>query len=172
MRAFRVGTALAAGLALLWMVITLRRPAAIAVGALPLLVGGGAMLLALWGLGFRFNFANIVALPLVMGLALDYGVWFAHQRLDHPELTAAAVARFTWRPILLAAATTLAGLGAITLARYQGVASMGLSLTVGLVCCLAAALWVAPRAAEWWSPARPLPAPPTTLPHRTEADDV
>src|SRR5690606_13980400 len=100
------------------------------------------------------NFANIVALPLVMGLALDYGLWFAHQRLDHPHLSAAEVARRTRRPILLAAATTFAGLGAITFARYQGVASMGLSLTLGLACCLAAALGVAPLAAAWLLPRR------------------
>lgn len=154
-RAFYEGTGLALLLASLWVIFSLRHFAAVVVGLLPLLAGGGAMLTVLWLGGFSFNFANIVALPLVMGLALDYGLWFAHQRLDHPQLSARAVAQRTWRPILLAAATTFAGLGAITLARYQGVSTMGFALSLGLLCCLLAALGAAPLAAAWLMPRKP-----------------
>jgi predicted RND superfamily exporter protein len=44
----------------------------------------------------------------------------------------------------LAAGTELAGLGAITLASYRGVSSLGVSITIGLLCCLIATLVVAP----------------------------
>ena len=44
----------------------------------------------------------------------------------------------------LAAGTELAGLGAITLASYRGVSSLGVSITIGLLCCLTATLIVAP----------------------------
>lgn len=142
--AFVQGTGLAVGLALLWIALALRRPGAILLAALPLLVGGAWMLASLWALEVSFNFANIIALPLVMGLAVDYGVWFAHQAQDHPQHTGWQVARIAGRPILLAAGTTLAGLGAISLARYEGVASMGLSLSVGLLACVLAALLLAP----------------------------
>ncbi|MCB9545701.1 MAG: MMPL family transporter [Myxococcales bacterium] len=142
--AYREGTLLAAGAALLFLIVALRRPGPIVLAALPLALGGVWMNGLLHLLGESVNFANIVALPLTMGLAIDYGVWLAHEATDHPHLGGPALARRAGGPILLAAATTLAGLGAITLARYAGVASMGRSLTLGLLACVAAALVVAP----------------------------
>jgi predicted RND superfamily exporter protein len=44
----------------------------------------------------------------------------------------------------LAAGTEFAGLGAIILASYRGVSSLGVSITIGLLCCLTATLIVAP----------------------------
>ena len=48
------------------------------------------------------------------------------------------------RQLQVAAGTELAGLGAITLASYRGVSSLGVDITIGLLCCLAATLLVAP----------------------------
>ncbi|MEZ4470845.1 MAG: MMPL family transporter [bacterium] len=142
--AYRQGTLLAAGAALLFLLVAVRRPGAVLLAALPLALGGAWMNGLLHLLGESVNFANIVALPLTMGLAVDYGVWFSHVAAEHPGLSGPALARRAGGPILLAAATTLAGLGAITLARYAGVASMGRALTLGLLACVAAALLVAP----------------------------
>jgi predicted RND superfamily exporter protein len=50
--------------------------------------------------------------------------------------------------IALAAGTELAGLGAITLASYRGVSTMGVAITIGLCCCLPATLFVAPTIAQ------------------------
>jgi predicted RND superfamily exporter protein len=53
----------------------------------------------------------------------------------------------TWdagKVIALAAGTELAGLGAITLASYRGVAGLGIDITLGLLSCLLATLLVAP----------------------------
>lgn len=145
---YHVSTLLAALVALLWMSLVLRSLRSIALAALPLLVGGTWMLGLLYLIGFKYNYANIIALPLIIGLAVDYGVWFAHRRRELPEADAWQVARVAGRPILLAATTTLAGLGAITLASYRGIATMGQSLTIGLVCCLVAALLIAPALAH------------------------
>ena len=92
----------------------------------------------------KFSYANIIALPLVIGLAVDYGVWFAHRRREFPDMSPWRVAIIAGRAILLAAGTTLAGLGAIILAEYRGVASMGVAVTIGLVCCVTAALLISP----------------------------
>ena len=92
----------------------------------------------------KFNYANIIALPLVIGLAVDYGVWFGYRRLELKELSPWGVAQKAGRAITLAAGTTLAGLGAIMLARYQGLSLLGVTITVGLCCCLVAALVVSP----------------------------
>ena len=98
--------------------------------------------------GQEFNYANIIGLPLVMGLAVDYGVWYAHRRDDLPDRSPWRVTRVAGRAILLAAGTTVAGLGAITLASYQGVSTMGTSITLGLVSCVVAALLVSPALAQ------------------------
>jgi predicted RND superfamily exporter protein len=112
--------------------------------ALPLLIGGGWMLglMSLWGI--RYNYANIIALPMVIALAVDYGVWFKYrwdELKGHPPWQ---ISLAVGKVLGLAAGTELAGLGAITLASYRGVSSMGISITTGLLCCLGATLLVNP----------------------------
>jgi uncharacterized protein len=112
--------------------------------ALPLMIGGGWMLGVMALSGATYNFANIVALPLVIALAVDYGVWFSYRWGELKEHTPLQVSLAVGKTIGLAAGTTLAGLGAITLASYRGMSSLGVSITLGLLCCLLATLIVAP----------------------------
>ena len=86
----------------------------------------------------------MVALPLVIALAVDYGVWFSYRWSEMKGHTPMQVSFDAGRVIVLAAGTELAGLGAITLASYRGVSSLGVSITIGLLCCLIATLVVAP----------------------------
>jgi uncharacterized protein len=145
---FRQGTILSAIVAILWILLILRRLSGFIIALLPLLVGGGWMLGITVLAGTKFTYANIIALPLVMGLAVDYGVWFAHRRRERSDLNGWQVSRLAGRAILLAAGTTLAGLGAISLASYKGVASMGISVTIGLCCCVVTALLISPAISE------------------------
>ena len=141
---YRQGTLLSILVGLVWIGLALRRFRSFIIASLPLLVGGGWMMGVMALLGVSFNFANIIGLPLVMGLAVDYGVWFAHRQQEFQYQSGWYVARRAGKAILLAAGTTLAGLGAITLASYRGVSSMGLAITIGLACCVAASLLVSP----------------------------
>lgn len=141
---FRQGTLTAILVAIVWILLVLRRLRGLVIASLPLLIGGGWMMGSLAVFSIDFNFANIIGLPLVMGLAVDYGVWFAHRQHEFSDRSGWYVARRAGKAILLAAATTLAGLGAITLASYRGVSSMGVAITIGLVCCVTAALLVSP----------------------------
>jgi len=50
------------------------------------------------------------------------------------------------RPVILAALTTLAGIGAICLGEHRGAASLGQVLIYGIFTCLAAAIIVLPSA--------------------------
>ena len=141
---FTRGTQLALTLCLLWIMAATRSVRGFALAALPLLIGGGWMLGLMALGGIRYNFANIVALPLVIALAVDYGVWFSYRWGELKGHTPLQVSLAAGKVIGLAAGTELAGLGAITLASYRGVSSLGLSITLGLVCCLTATLIVAP----------------------------
>jgi len=141
---FTRGTQLALVLCLLWIMAATRSVRGFALAALPLLIGGGWMLGLMALGGIRYNFANIVALPLVIALAVDYGVWFSYRWSELKGHLPLEVSLAAGKVIGLAAGTELAGLGAITLASYQGVSSLGISITLGLVCCLTATLIVAP----------------------------
>jgi predicted RND superfamily exporter protein len=141
---FRQGTILAMLCAIIWILLILRSLRGTIIALFPLLIGGGWMMAFMSVADHTFNFANIIALPLVMGLGVDYGVWFAHRRRELKDQSSWHVARVAGKAILLAAGTTLAGLGAITLADYQGISSMGIAITIGLICCVLAALLVSP----------------------------
>ncbi|MGZ5029957.1 MAG: sterol transporter cytoplasmic membrane protein BstA, partial [Methylobacter sp.] len=141
---FTRGTQLALALCLLWIMAATRSVRGFALATLPLLIGGGWML-GLMALGdIRYNYANIVALPLVIALAVDYGVWFSYRWSVLKGRTPLQVSLAAGKVIGLAAGTELAGLGAITLASYRGVSSLGVNITIGLLCCLTATLVVAP----------------------------
>jgi len=141
---FTRGTLLAAALCLLWLLLVLRNLRAFILASLPLLIGGGWMLGLMAIIGLRYNYANIIALPLVIALAVDYGVWYSHRWSALKGHSPLAVTWDAGKVIALAAGTELAGLGAITLASYRGVAGLGMDITLGLVSCLLATLLVAP----------------------------
>jgi predicted RND superfamily exporter protein len=159
---FSKGTLLALAVCLVWLVIALREPRSVVLAALPLLIGGGWMLGIMAWAGIKYNYANIIALPLVIALAVDYGVWFSHRWRDLATSSPLEVSVIAGRVIALAAGTELAGLGAITLASYRGVSTLGVDITIGLLCCLPATLLVAPAIGQLLEPrrgARPPSAP-------------
>ena len=141
---FSHGTQLALALCLLWIMASTRSVRGFALAALPLLIGGGWMLGLMALGGIRFNYANMVALPMVIALAVDYGVWFNYRWIELKGQSPLQISLAAGKVIGLAAGTELAGLGAITLASYRGVSSLGISITIGLLCCLTATLVVAP----------------------------
>jgi len=143
-QSFARGTILAVAVCLIWLILILRDLRGVVLAALPLIIGGGWMLGLMSLGGLRYNYANIIALPLVIALAVDYGVWFSHRWRDLKGHTPLQVTVIAGTVIALAAGTELAGLGAISLARYRGISTLGIAITIGLVSCLAATLLVAP----------------------------
>ncbi|MBS1211931.1 MAG: putative rane protein, partial [Proteobacteria bacterium] len=141
---FSRGTMLALGICLLWILLVTRSLIGFTLASLPLLIGGGWMLGLMELTGIRYNYANIVALPLMIALAVDYGVWFSYRWSELQDQTPFQVSLAAGKVIGLAAGTELAGLGAVTLASYRGVSTLGASITIGLACCLTATLFVAP----------------------------
>ena len=151
---FTHGTALALVVCLIWLALVLRSVKGFILASLPLLIGGGWMLGLMVLGGLKYNYANIIALPLVIALAVDYGVWYSHRWRDLPDRTPLQVTLVAGKVIALCAGTELAGLGAITLARYRGVSGLGVDITIGLLCCLAATLFIAPAIGQILDPRR------------------
>jgi len=144
MDGFKQATMLAGLVVLLLMGLEFRRPRKILLALLPLTLGGLWMFGAMWLLGMRLNYANIIALPMVIGLAVDYGVYLTHRLNEEEGASSSGALKRGVTPVVLAALTTAAGVGAICLGEHQGAASLGMVLLIGIGTCLLGALWVIP----------------------------
>jgi hopanoid biosynthesis associated RND transporter like protein HpnN len=91
-----------------------------------------------------FNFANIIALPLLFGLGVDSGIHMAHRlhywRPSERNLLGGSEAK----GVFFGALTTVFSFCSLAFTSHQGTASMGLLLAVGLMLTLACALVVLP----------------------------
>lgn len=90
-----------------------------------------------------FNFANVIALPLLLGVGVDYGVYLVQQGRRLPA-DANLLKTGATRAVLFGALVTLANFGDLMLARHPGMVSMGLLLTVGLSMILLCTLVLLP----------------------------
>lgn len=110
--------------------------------ALPLGVGVLQMFGLLGLLDIALNPANLIALPLILGIGVDYGVHIVHEFREtkgpYKMSSATAVA------VLVDALTTLVGFGSLMVATHQGLQSLGRVLTLGVTCCLFTSLVMLP----------------------------
>lgn len=139
-RALLVSGALVA----LWVVLSfgLRRRAFDVLATL--LLGLCALFGALQLGGVRLNFLNFMALPITLGVGVDYAVNLAARAArDRDPLEAL---RHVGGPVALCSLTTILGYLALLESINQGVRSLGLVAVLGEVCCLLAALLVLPAA--------------------------
>ena len=124
---------------LLWL--TLRRPRDIMLTLVPLLVAGVVTLELCVVFGLKINFANIIALPLLLGIGVAFKIYYViawrngqSQVLQSP-LT---------RAVFYSAMTTATAFGSLWLSNHPGTSSMGKLLALSLVCTLAAAILFQP----------------------------
>jgi predicted RND superfamily exporter protein len=127
------------------LLLDLRRLDDTLLALLPLVMGMIWMLGGMRLLGLSFNFANLVAIPLIIGVGIDNGVHVIHRvRLEHAE-GMDNVLRHTGRAILISSLTTMIGFGSLSLASHRGMASLGVVLLLGVGSCLLASLLVLPN---------------------------
>jgi hopanoid biosynthesis associated RND transporter like protein HpnN len=106
----------------------------------PLAMG---LTLALGILGlFRvpLNPANMIALPLVLGVGVDNGVHVLHDYLARKAEGRRVLSRAIGRGVLVKALTTMIGFGTLMIASERGLVGLGFCLTLGVACCMATAL--------------------------------
>jgi len=109
-----------------------RRPAVL-LAALAPLAGGIAWMLGILRLtGSNFNLANVVAMPLVIGLGIDYGVHIVYRLRRESVHQAMAGAG---RAIVASALTTAGGFFCLCAAGNRGLVAMGLASGIGILCC-------------------------------------
>ncbi len=112
---------------------------------MPLAVGLVWALGGLRLLGLSFNFANLVAVPLIVGVGIDNGVHMIHRVRLEGRHGMGVVLRHTGRAILISSFTTMIGFGSLSFASHRGLQSLGLLLLLGVGSCLVASIVVLPN---------------------------
>ena len=142
-------SALAVILIVLWLDFRSLAHAFLAVLPLGL---GMAQMLGLMGLaGIDLNPANLIGIPLIMGIAVDYGVHVVHDCLERPGPYRMSAS--TANSVLVDALTTILGFGALMVASHRGLESLGRVLTLGVTTCTITSLVFLPAVLTWLRPA-------------------
>ena len=102
------------------------------------------------------NPANMIVLPLLLGIGVDNGVHLVHDFREQkgcyrmsPSIASS---------VLLTSLTTMVGFGSLMIASHRGLQSLGRVLVIGVACCLFTSLVILPALLSWLSRHRP----PTT----------
>ena len=166
-RAYVEGTLYAFLLVATVTLLVLRRVRESLLALTPLVLGTIWTLALMVPLGVKFNLANVWGLPLIMGIAAEYGVNVMVRHMEaNAEAPGAILPRSTALAVLLNGLAIMAGFGALLVARHQGIWSLGLLLTLGALAGLVAALAVLPALLAARSRRVEMTASTTTTPSR------
>jgi predicted RND superfamily exporter protein len=106
-------------------------------------VVGLAMMFGIMGWqGQPLNPANIIVLPLLLGVGVDYGVFVVHD--FRSQSGGYRMSASTINSLVLTSLTSTAGFGSLLVASHKGLASLGMVLALGLATCLFVALVALP----------------------------
>jgi hopanoid biosynthesis associated RND transporter like protein HpnN len=127
---------------LILMTIHFQRISSILMALSPLLVA------VLWTLGIMgvfhipFNPANIVTLPLMIGIGVAFGIYV----VDRYQETGSVdfFSNSTGKSILLSGMTTMIGFGALMISRYRGMYDIGFLMFLSVGLCLVTSLVLLP----------------------------
>ena len=110
----------------------------------PVILAAGVTAALTVVLGMQFNFANIIALPLLLGVGVDNGIHIVHRMRTEPPADGDMINTSTSRAVLASGLTTIASFGNLAFASHLGMASMGQLLTLGMIVTMVATLILLP----------------------------
>ncbi len=145
-RAFRqalvlAGVVIALSLLLMWRNLVDAALVALPLGLAAIFTAASAVLL-----GVPFNFANVIVIPLLLGIGVDTGIHLVH-RFRYEKLPGGNLLRTsTARAVLISALTTIASFGTLGFTTHRGMASLGQLLALGIAWILVCNLLVLPVA--------------------------
>lgn len=134
--------------ALWWL---LRNMLSILLVLIPLLLAALFTVAATVILHIPFNFANIIALPLLLGIGIDSSIHMVTRGRHQHQTDAHLLHTSTARAIFFSALTTMVGFGSLILSSHPGTASMGLLLSIGITFILLCVFLVLPSLMQLFS---------------------
>jgi hopanoid biosynthesis associated RND transporter like protein HpnN len=124
---------------ILW--ITLRRITDVLLTLVPLIMAGTLTLELCVLLDLPLNFANILALPLLLGVGVAFKIYYIMAwRAGKTSLLQSTLTR----AVIFSAMTTATAFGSLWLSHHPGTSSMGKLMALSLVCTMAAAVLFQP----------------------------
>jgi uncharacterized protein len=130
------------GAIVLLVLFHFRSLSSVVLALLPVAIGS-IWLGGLMGLfGIPFNPANIMTLPLVIGIGVTNGIHILNRFAE--EQTPSILARSTGKAVFVSGLTAIAGFGSLILATHHGIRSLGSVMAMGITTCMIAALTFLP----------------------------
>ncbi|MBI2194942.1 MAG: MMPL family transporter [Planctomycetes bacterium] len=110
---------------------------------LPVLLGAVWTIGLMWLCNLQFNLANLVVIPLIIGIGIDGGIHIVH-RVREERTVQELLRRSTPRAVVLSFLSTIIGFGSLLVADHYGIFSLGLLLTLAVTSALVVTLTVLP----------------------------
>jgi uncharacterized protein len=121
--------------------IALRRVTDVLLTLIPLLLAGAVTLEICVLDGFALNFANIIALPLLLGVGVAFKIYYIMAwRAGKTGLLQSTLTR----AVIFSAMTNAVAFGSMWASSYPGMSSMGKMMALSLLCTMAAAVLFQP----------------------------
>ncbi len=115
---------------------------------LPLALAAAFTCAAMVLIDMPFNFANVIVLPMLLGMGIDSGIHLVHRHRTKPE-EVDVLATSTARAVFFSAVTTIVSFASLAFAPHRGMAAIGKLLTLGVGLTLVCYVVVLPAVLEW-----------------------
>ncbi len=119
-------------------------------GIVPLGVGLLLMIGGMQLIGIRFNSANIIVLPLILGVGIDSAIYILNRYRQGDETPTQIATSSTGIGVFLNALTIVFSFGALMMAHHQGVFSIGAVMSLGMIASVASFLVFLPALLNLW----------------------
>ena len=83
-------------------------------------------------LAIPFNYADVIVLPLLLGIGVDSGIHLVHRARVSGDASINLLGTSTARAVAYSSLTTIASFGTMGLATHRGLATLGQLLTIGV----------------------------------------
>lgn len=114
----------------------------------PLALAAGVTCACMVVMGMQFNFANVIVLPMLIGMGVDNGVHLVHRHRTEPE-EEDVLGTSTARAVLYSAITTVLSFGSLIFASHRGMAAIGEILTLGVAATFVCYVVALPAVLAW-----------------------
>jgi uncharacterized protein len=130
------------GAIVILVLIHFRRISSVFLSLIPVAVGT-LWTAALMGLlGVPLNPANIMMLPLIVGIGVTNGIHILNRFAE--EHNPSILSRSTGKAVIVSGLTTIAGFGSLIVAKHQGIQSLGIVMSIGVGMCMLVAVTFLP----------------------------
>jgi hopanoid biosynthesis associated RND transporter like protein HpnN len=116
----------------------------------PMFLGLVMMFGLLGWLDLPLNPANMIVLPLILGIGIDDGVHLIHDYRSRQNCRYRMTGS-TATSILITSLTTMIGFGSMMIASHRGLQSLGRVLVIGVTCCLITSITILPILLSLWT---------------------